>query len=70
MSSMTQCNYCQLKMHRARAKVRGHKILLREDDGWMVVYELPHWATLPKDKDEREAFHVSSMLEIGASCSC
>jgi hypothetical protein len=53
MSSLTSCNFCDLKNLRNRIKGTGSKIFLRAEDGGVAVYVVPKGEKLDTSKDAK-----------------
>lgn len=71
MSELTQCNYCNLRDIRRRAKSQGKIVTVKtytKDPTWKAVFVHKKGEELVEDMENGNC--VSLMLEIGDHCEC
>jgi len=74
MSELTRCNYCDMKMIKAKAKKDGARVYTRPSDfclGGFNVYVVPKGETLDTtDPDDGGKHWVAWMMSIPDTCCC
>ena len=74
MSELTSCNHCGLKFFKARAKLDNKKVTKLDGDFGLGGYDIfvhPKDVKIEKgNKEQRDSYFVSWMMEIGTFCEC